>query len=415
MFKKYFFSLVFFVIFCQPVYAAERTHLVLDAATLEKGYTVISPDNKLRLGIPAQELSGSAEVSLEQKNRDQQPLPSKYRQVSKSYYYALDNQNNPAALLNLSLNYNVNNIQLGHKRWLFYWDSSLGKWKKLASTVDYAQNLVKLSWSQPAAQIIVLEKKTRKLKAASENRLGLYAPSAIALDVNSNQVLYSEMSDAPRSLASLTKIMTALIFMESGTSLDKAITFSAEDETYGATIDLEVGDVVETRDLLYGTLVASANSAARALMRSTGMSEAEFVAAMNAKAQALGLTQTVFVEPTGLDAGNISTAYEYSQIVKAALAYQDIKDISLTEYYTFYTQAGKFVSALSTNRLIKDHTALPLILQKTGYIGEAGHCLTLVTEKNEEQLIIVVMGETDPTTRFQEGEYLTNWIWDYSY
>lgn len=264
-----------------------------------------------------------------------------------------------------------------------------------------------------------LNLETRQVKESKlpfkvdNNSLGvkLTATSAAVLDRDSGIVLWQKNAEEVRSIASISKLMTAIVFLENRPSWNDLVTMEEKDETHGNTPNILRGETVRVSDLFYVALVASDNNAAKALVRSTGMSESEFVAKMNKKAQELGLSNTVFSDPTGLTPENKSTALEILKLAQAAFSYEDIADVTSTSRYTLRTQGGRSDIIYSTNWLLNSY--LDVEAGKTGYIGASGYCLvTQVVGDEGQRIITVVLNSETNDHRFYDSKVLSSWILD---
>src|SRR3989338_2570380 len=236
------------------------------------------------------------------------------------------------------------------------------------------------------------------------------AEGTLVLDAGTGRVLYAERSDTVRPLASLTKLMTALVARATLADLGGRVTIVREDYAGNGRTYMYAGDVVTVRDLFFLALVSSSNDAAAALARATGRTHSQFVAAMNEKAKGLRLTRTRFTDPTGLDAGNVSTAQETAPILQTALADPVLREILSTEEYRFTTEDDtRARTAVSTNRLL-GASAFDIIGGKTGYIDESGDNFAVeVAGMRNELLTIVVLGAKSEEARFAIVKDLVAW------
>jgi D-alanyl-D-alanine carboxypeptidase len=251
-----------------------------------------------------------------------------------------------------------------------------------------------------------------KLEEIAEKLVLTDCESALLLDAATGQELFSKEPDNPRSIASLTKLATALVFLDSGTRLDGYYEVKQSDIVSGGQIYLSPGDQVKRQDLLGLALVGSANSAARALAASTGFAENDFVAEMNDLASKLGLSQTEFVDPAGLYIGNVSTAREISVLLEEAMSHPEIFRMLGLEVYEFRTKGGRFVRADNTDRLLAVYPRESIDLEggKTGFTRAAGYCFaSRFTSDEGNSLISVVLGGSDLGARFSETEKMVNW------
>jgi len=250
-------------------------------------------------------------------------------------------------------------------------------------------------------------------KKISNNSFGvkLTAASAAVMDKASGQILWQKNAEEVRAIASISKLMTALVFLDNNPGWDTVVIMDKRDEVGGVKPNLVRGESVKVRDLFYTALIASDNNAMMALVRSTGLKQEEFVALMNKKAQALGLPNTDFVSVTGLDAGNRSTAREVLFLAKAAFANKDIRRATAQASYSFTAVSGRTHKISSTNHLFNSY--LDIQAGKTGYITQSGYCLVAEFIGDDGQVVIsVVLGSASNNDRFQDLKALTTWIFD---
>lgn len=242
----------------------------------------------------------------------------------------------------------------------------------------------------------------------------LTAKSTIMIDVMSGQVLYGKNTDLVLPIASLTKLMTALIFLETNPDFSQEITIEESDNSRveGSRLYVVPGEKMTVGDLFYSSLVGSANNATKALARSTGLSEDDFLKKMNAKVEDLGLTKTVFFDVTGLSPDNTSTVYEYSRIANYAFRNSLIKDAVQRSEYTFETIEKKILHRIrSTNQLLTD-PELNLIGAKTGYIDEAGYTFVYQSLQDGHEVMVVIFKSISSQARFAETKALIQWAFN---
>lgn len=246
------------------------------------------------------------------------------------------------------------------------------------------------------------------------NSLGMAitAKSAIVVDKKSNAVLWQKNPSQARSIASITKLLTALVFLEHNPGWDNVVTMRQSDYREGGRLRLFTGEQITVKDLFNLSLVASLNNAVTALARSTGLTEAEFVAAMNKKAQALSMANSVFLEPTGLEPGNLSTAGDVIKLAAAAFANQEIKIATAQEEYSYsIINKARKETLKNTDKLLTSY--LNVLAGKTGYLDEAGYCLVSeVKSLSGQEIIIAVLGSNTEADRFQDLKALAQWTFD---
>jgi D-alanyl-D-alanine carboxypeptidase len=247
-------------------------------------------------------------------------------------------------------------------------------------------------------------------------RLGieLTAPSAVVVDVETGRVLFSKNVGEKRPLASLTKLMTALVMMDLKLDPKQEITMSEADIQSEGKAYFAPGDTFLRGELMQVTLGVSSNNGIAALVRTSGLSREAFVARMNAKAKAIGIDAS-FVEPTGLNSGNQSTALGVQKMLRAAMQYPEIRKATTTATFRITSKEGKAYKEEATDELlgtILDRAPYEIIGGKTGYIEEAGFCLAQTVERGGHQIDIVVLGATAHELRFQEVKSLAVWTFD---
>jgi D-alanyl-D-alanine endopeptidase (penicillin-binding protein 7) len=239
----------------------------------------------------------------------------------------------------------------------------------------------------------------------------LRSASALVLDSRGN-VIYGKDVDAVRSIASITKLMTAMVVLDTGLELEEQITITREDRDLVRLTGsrLEYGASLSRRELILLAIMSSENRAASALGRSFPGGMPAFVSAMNAKAASLGMRNSRFADPAGLRAENISTAADLALMVKAADDYPLITRASTTPRMEVrpYRGRGPLVFG-NTNRLLKNKN-WDIELSKTGYINEAGRCLVMQANIEGEDVSIVLLNSFGKLTPFGDSNRLRKWM-----
>jgi D-alanyl-D-alanine endopeptidase (penicillin-binding protein 7) len=242
-------------------------------------------------------------------------------------------------------------------------------------------------------------------------KLKLRSASALVLDMSGN-VVYAKGVDEPRPLASITKLMTAMVILDADLPPEETITITRDDRdlirltgsrlTYGATLSRE--------ELVRLALMASENRAASALARTYPGGKEAFVQAMNRKARSLGMNSSHFADPAGLDAANVASARDIALMVRAAQGYPLIREATTTTAMTVYPFEGRGPLRFgNTNRLLRNDT-WSIELSKTGYINEAGRCLVMQAEIADQELVIVLLNSFGKLTPFGDSNRLRKWI-----
>jgi len=232
----------------------------------------------------------------------------------------------------------------------------------------------------------------------------VWARNAIALDPATGAVLYEKNAGTSAPCASLTKLMTALVFLEQGPDLARSVEVTNQELKGGGHTQLRRGEQVQLGDLLHMSLMCSDNVATRVLAREGGLSPEDFLARMNRKAVELGLARTRFVETTGLDERNVSTAADIARLLQAAAENELIRNISTSRGYDFHgvsaTNRRRAHHISNTNRLL--YGRYEIRGGKTGFISEAGYCLATWIRTDQRDMIAVVLGAPTNATRFAD-------------
>ena len=236
--------------------------------------------------------------------------------------------------------------------------------------------------------------------------------SAAAMIYNpaTDEVLWASNALEPRPIASITKVMTALVLLEIQHDLTRDVVLSGRDVSRASTTHVRRRERVTLDDLLHLALVASDNAAARAIARASPGGTSGFVARMNRKAAELGLEHTRFFDPSGLDERNVASPYDVARLIAAAMAEPALARVMAKPSYRFRTDRRR-VAVRNTNRLVREG---PVVLGgKTGYIREAGYCLAAIAESPEGiPLAVVVLGARSNGDRFTEVRRLVAWVRD---
>ena len=249
-----------------------------------------------------------------------------------------------------------------------------------------------------------------RVDAAGELVPDLRAAAAIIWNPETNQVLWEENSTTQRSIASITKVMTATVFLENNPDLTEKVAVVRDDVYRASTTHLRASDRVTTGDLLHLLLIASDNAAARALARVSPLGTQGFIRRMNEKAVELGLTSTHYVDTSGLLNDNLSSALDMARLITHASADERISSVMRTQQYTIDTGRRK-INFHSTNQLL-GRSDVDVRAGKTGFITKAGYCLAtfLRLPQNGQQVAVVVLGARSNAGRFLETQNLFSWL-----
>jgi serine-type D-Ala-D-Ala endopeptidase (penicillin-binding protein 7) len=240
--------------------------------------------------------------------------------------------------------------------------------------------------------------------------LDLKSSVALVLDQNTNEVLFSKNPQAVLPIASITKLMTALVVAEANQPLDEMLSIGGEDvdTEKGSRSRLQVGTRLSREEMLHLALMASENRAANALGRHYPGGSSAFVAAMNRKAQALGMNNTHYVEPTGLSSRNQSSANDLAVLMREVDKHALIRQLSTSQEYEVAVGARN-VSFRNTNGLVRSGE-WDIGLQKTGYITEAGRCLVMQAQLSGRKLIMVLLDSAGKYSRIGDAERIRRWL-----
>ncbi len=272
---------------------------------------------------------------------------------------------------------------------------------------------------QTPLRIATLDSDARSKHSAAVNlweelnpkKLKLRSAAALIVD-RSDQVVFAKQADEPRPIASITKLMTAMVVLDSGLPLDEPITITKQDRdlikltgsrlTYGATLSRE--------ELVRLALLASENRAANALARTYPTGREAFIDAMNRKSRKLGMLRSHFTDPAGLDARNVASARDLVKLIRAAQRFPLIQEATTAHSLTVrpFKRRGPLRFG-NTNRLLK-RSEWEIGLSKTGYINEAGRCLAMQAAIADQPLVIVLLDSFGKLTPFGDSNRIRRWI-----
>jgi len=250
----------------------------------------------------------------------------------------------------------------------------------------------------------------------------LTAKSALIVDFDSGDILFEKDSNKILPIASITKLMTALVFLDKNTKQwDEKIIVLEEDlikwsnsggeEIQPARLSIRIGDELNIKDVFYSGLIKSANNASKILARLIpNCCGQTFRDLMNRKARSLGMTNTYFAEPTGLSSANCSNAQDLSKLIRAAFGQEEIREaLSYQTYDIKFKRNGLFYRQrlYNTDKLLDNF--INIKGAKTGYIEESGYCLAGISDYLDKKLIVIILGAKTDEDRFQEAKSLIWW------
>jgi len=244
----------------------------------------------------------------------------------------------------------------------------------------------------------------------TQDPLELKSSVALVMDQDTNEVMLSKNPEAVLPIASLTKLMTAVVVVEAHLPLDDAITITSDDvdTEKNSSSRLAVGSTLSRGELLHLALMSSENRAAHALGRTYPGGLAAFVSAMNAKARLLGMHDTRYVDPTGLNSGNQATARDLATLVKAAYQQPLIRELSVSPEHAVRL-GNRQLQFRNTNSLVRS-PSWDIGLQKTGYIVEAGRCLVMQASMAGRKFIMVFLDSAGKYSRQADAERVRRWL-----
>ena len=246
--------------------------------------------------------------------------------------------------------------------------------------------------------------------AASTQKPDVRSKAVLVLDRSNGAVVYSRGADVAAPIASITKLMTALVVLDGQQPMDEVIEIVPADKarTQGNASRLQVGAKLTRQELLNLALMSSENRAAQALGRSYPGGETAFVRTMNVKARALGMTKTRFADPTGLSEDNVASASDLAKLVTAAGKNPVIREFSTSEARVV-TVGRQKVEFRNTNPLVRDPN-WDIAVQKTGHIAAAGQCLVLQARIDGRPMVIVLLNSVGKYTRVADARRIRQWM-----
>lgn len=235
--------------------------------------------------------------------------------------------------------------------------------------------------------------------------------AAVAL-TDEDGLLFGKNADRPVPIASLTKVMTALVVLDSGIPLDEWLTFKKRHTPAAANAytRIRVDSQMPRSEVLRIALMSSENFAAYTLARSHPGGFDAFIAAMNAKARELGMTKTRFVDPTGLSVENVSTASDLVKLVRAAARHPQMEEYSTTGYYRAWFRNPRYSLSFGNTNALVHRDSWGVTLSKTGYLDEAGRCLVMISQMNGKQVVTVLLDSLGTRSPMGDAGRIRRWL-----
>jgi D-alanyl-D-alanine endopeptidase (penicillin-binding protein 7) len=275
-------------------------------------------------------------------------------------------------------------------------------------------------------RVIMVERGARPVRAAfvpavptlgeamglrsTHDALALRSSVALVMDQNTGEVLFQKNASAVLPIASITKLMTAMVVTDAHQPMDELLEITEDDRDYERNTGsrLRFGTMLTREDLLRLALMSSENRAASALGRNYPGGRPAFVAAMNRKARELGMNDTHYVDSNGLSSSNVSSAQDLAKIVMAAYKVPIIRQFTTTPEYSVNAN-GRTLHYVNTNRLVRGGE-WDIGLQKTGFINEAGRCLVMQASVHGRNVVMVFLDSAGNLTRFADATRVRNWL-----
>ncbi|MGA8135538.1 MULTISPECIES: D-alanyl-D-alanine endopeptidase [Pseudomonas] len=255
-----------------------------------------------------------------------------------------------------------------------------------------------------ARETVSAPRDTRHLQVASG--------SALVVDLQTNKTLYSSNPDVIVPIASVTKLMTAMVVLDAKLPMDQYISVNIADtpEMKGVFSRVKLNSELPRKEMMLIALMSSENRAAASLAHHYPGGYAAFIAAMNAKARSLGMINTHYVEPTGLSVHNVSTARDLSKLLMAARHYPMLSELSTTREKTVAFRKPNYTLGFHNTDHLVNKDNWDIKITKTGFTNQAGHCLVLVTNMGGRPVALVILDAFGKYTHFADASRIRNWI-----
>ncbi|NOL51266.1 serine hydrolase [Pelistega suis] len=243
-----------------------------------------------------------------------------------------------------------------------------------------------------------------KVVGFAENGGQINSEVALVMSLDDNHIHYSKNMNTVRPIASISKLMTALVITRSKVNLDEIITITSDDidRVKNSSSRLSVGTSLTRREALLLALMSSENRAAHALARTYPGGLSAFVREMNVMARNIGMTRSRFVEPTGLSPLNVASPQDLVRLLQATAKEKLIHQFSTSDDYSIVTSNGRPQQYRNTNRLVRNND-WKINISKTGYIREAGNCLVMISKVEGKEMAIVLLNAQGGVTRFADA------------
>ncbi len=286
---------------------------------------------------------------------------------------------------------------------------------ELKNWSDKLNNIVAEAAGEPLGKLPVSANKPPEERPKEKAiQFDLQSSCGAVAGATSSQILFNKEADKEWPIASITKLVTALVFLEHNPGWDIVYTITDEDRREGGRINVFRGEKIKVKDLFNLSLVGSDNTATIALVHSTGLSEEDFVKKMNAKAESIGLKHSRFYDAVGLSNDNVSIAREVIELARVTLAKEEIQAATLKKKYEFSTIQGRKKIVYNTDDLLNNfpQNGIKILGGKTGYTESAGYCFVgKFIDSSGREIISVVLGSPDKNSRFSQTKDLVEWAY----
>ncbi|WP_047393733.1 D-alanyl-D-alanine endopeptidase [Chitinibacter sp. ZOR0017] len=295
--------------------------------------------------------------------------------------------------------------------------SSASKKKTASSKKATSKSAKRSNRSDVKREAIARARRDVQVTRVNANPVNLYSPgvqsqAAVVVNQQTGEVMYERNADQVVPIASITKLMTAMVVLDARLPLNELISITQDDvDTLKNTGSrLAVGTTLTRGEMLLLALMSSENRAASSLSHAYPGGREAFVRKMNEKAQQLGMTRSQFYDPTGLTPRNVATSRDLALMVKAAMRYPEIHQFSTSSEYTFVSNlTGHSMAYRNTNPLVKDPD-WEIGVSKTGFINEAGRCIVMQAKINNMPVVMVLMDSAGKQTRIGDVQRVRRWI-----
>ncbi len=376
--------------------------IFIDQDTIVRGYTVSTADQDFKIGVKPFVFENESWVKIVQLGETPVNPPQGKRLISSVYTYNIS-MLDPHVLekpIIVALKYTNS---LSDNRSLYFYNRVSGSWQPIPTSFDEENSYARAFIHFPYTTVAVFEEDYYSDIGHLDSQV------AIVVNLENDEILYSKNIDEERSIASITKLMTAAVFLDQNINFDTQYTIPAEysyGNTVGAKLYVREGETLTVGDLFFSMLVGSANNAAKALADATGYTQSEFVDLMNKKALDLEMNDTYFADPSGLDVNNIATAADLIKLSKHAFGFMKVLQGTTWPHYSFRTINTDLPHTIKTTNELA-YSDLYLTGSKTGYLDEAGYCFVIKAKNNlNQEVIALVLGNPSWQDRFDEVEQL---------